>query len=292
MTCRFAGWRAGRPRITGRSPGSANATSQRWGICSCRPWRCVRPRGWCGWVWVALDGTKVRANASKRKAMSYARMSEKEKILADEVSALLLEAERIDKDEDKKFGKNRRGDELPEELRRRESRLAKIREAKAALEQEARQRAREHTEAAARERGDDEDTVAAKGAAAAETATPKPKAQRNFTDPDSKIMLTGDGAFHQCYNAQAVVDEDHQVIVATELDTNASDVGTLIPMTQQTVANAGHTPPAARRRRLLLGQQPRRRHRLCRRTRHRVLYRHRTSPPRRPATGRPTWAYP
>ncbi|WP_422656582.1 transposase, partial [Mycobacterium sp.] len=179
---------------------------------------------------VALDGTKVRANASKRKAMSYARMSEKEKVLADEVSALLLEAERIDKDEDKKFGKNRRGDELPEELRRRESRLAKIREAKAALEEEARQRAREHAEAAARERGDDADAIAAKGAAAAETATPKPKAQRNFTDPDSKIMLTGDGAFRQCYNAQAVVDEDHQVIVATELGTNASDVGTLIPM--------------------------------------------------------------
>lgn len=191
---------------------------------------------------VALDGTKVRANASKRKAMSYARMSDKEKVLADEVSALLLEAERIDKDEDKKFGKNRRGDELPEELRRRESRLAKIREAKAALEEEARQQAREHAEAAARERGHDQDTVAAKGAAAAETATPKPKAQRNFTDPDSKIMLTGDGAFHQCFNAQAVVDADHQVIVATELGTNASDVGTLIPMTQQTVANTGQAP--------------------------------------------------
>uniref|UniRef100_UPI0038CC0FBA IS1182 family transposase n=1 Tax=Mycobacterium ostraviense TaxID=2738409 RepID=UPI0038CC0FBA len=191
---------------------------------------------------MALDGTKVRANASKRKAMSYARMSEKEKVLADEVSALLAEAERIDKDEDKKFGKNRRGDELPEELRRRESRLAKIGEAKAALEEEARQRARAHAEAAAGERGDDQQTAAATGAAAAETATPKPKAQRNFTDPDSKIMLTGDEAFHQCYNAQAVVDEDHQVIVATTLGTNASDVGALIPMTQQTVANTGQAP--------------------------------------------------
>ncbi|HWS91906.1 MAG TPA: transposase, partial [Mycobacterium sp.] len=89
---------------------------------------------------VALDGTKVRANASKRKAMSYARMSEKEKILAAEVSALLAEAERIDKAEDAKFGKNRRGDELPAELARRETRLAKIREAKAAVEDEARQR--------------------------------------------------------------------------------------------------------------------------------------------------------
>ena len=191
---------------------------------------------------VALDGTKVRANASKRKAMSYVRMTEKEKILADEVSALLLEAERIDKDEDKKFGKNRHGDELPAELARRETRLAKIREAKAALEEEARIRARERAEAKARERGDDDDITAAKGDEAAGAAVPKPKAQRNFTDPESKIMLTGDGAFHQCYNAQAVVDADHQVIVATAVGTNASDVGTLMPMTEQAAANTGRAP--------------------------------------------------
>lgn len=191
---------------------------------------------------VALDGTKVRANASKRKAMSYARMTEKEKVLADEVSALLLEAERVDKDEDKKFGKNRRGDELPAELARRETRLAKIREAKAALEEQARVRAREQAEAKARERGDDDDTAAGKGAAAAEAATPKPKAQRNFTDPDSKIMLTADGAFHQCFNAQAVVDADHQVIVATDVGTNASDVGNLLPMTEQAAANTAGVP--------------------------------------------------
>lgn len=191
---------------------------------------------------VALDGTKVRANASKRKAMSYARMTEKEKVLAEEVSALLFEAERIDKAEDTKFGKNRRGDELPAELARRETRLAKIGEAKAALEAEARARAREQAEAKARDRGDDDDTTAAKGAAAAEAATVKPKAQRNFTDPDSKIMLTADGAFHQCYNAQAIVDADHQVIVATAVDTNASDVGTLLPMTEQAVVNTGQVP--------------------------------------------------
>ena len=191
---------------------------------------------------VALDGTKVRANASKRKAMSYARMSEKEKVLAQEVSALLAEAERIDKAEDARYGTNSRGDELPEELRRRETRLAKIREAKAALEAEAAQAARERAEITARERGEDEDTTTGKGAAAANTATPKPKAQRNFTDPDSKIMLTGDGAFHQCYNAQAVVDEDHQVIVATDVNTNAADVGNLMPMTEQTTANTGQAP--------------------------------------------------
>ncbi len=191
---------------------------------------------------VALDGTKVRANASKRKAMSYARMSEKEKVLAGQVSALLAEAERIDKAEDVRYGKNNRGDELPEALRRRETRLGKIREAKAALEQEAAAAARERAETAARDRGDDADTVTANGTAAADAATPKPKAQRNFTDPDSKIMLTGDGAFHQCYNAQAVVDADHQVIVATEVNANAADVGNLILMTEQTAANTGCAP--------------------------------------------------
>ena len=191
---------------------------------------------------VALDGTKVRANASKRKAMSYARMSEKEKVLAEQVSALLIEAERIDKAEDARYGKNNRGDELPEELRRRETRLAKIRQAKAALEDEAAAAARERAESLARERGDDEDAVTAKGTAAADAATPKPKAQRNFTDPDSKIMLTGDGAFHQCYNAQAVVDEGHQVIVATDVNSNAADVGNLIVMAEQTRVNTGQAP--------------------------------------------------
>ncbi|NHU49675.1 IS1182 family transposase [Rhodococcus sp. A14] len=191
---------------------------------------------------VALDGTKVRANASKRKAMSYARMSEKEKVLADEVSALLTEAERIDKAEDARFGRNNRGDELPEELRRRETRLATIRAAKAALEEDARQAARERAEAKARDRGDDNDTAAGAGTGAAGKATPKPKAQRNFTDPDSKIMLTGDAAFQQCYNAQAVVDEKHQVIVATDVNTNAADVGNLMPMTEQTAANTGQVP--------------------------------------------------
>lgn len=191
---------------------------------------------------VALDGTKVRANASKRKAMSYARMSEKEKILAGEVSALLAEAERIDKAEDAEFGKDRRGDELPEDLRRRQTRLATIRQAKAALEAEAAQAARHEAERRARERGEDEDTAAGKGQDAAEAASPKPKAQRNFTDPDSKIMPTGDGAFHQCYNAQAVVDADHQVIVATEVGTNAADVANLIPMTEHVATNTGQPP--------------------------------------------------
>lgn len=191
---------------------------------------------------VALDGTKVRANASKRKAMSYARLTEKEKILAEEVSALLAEAQRIDDAEDARFGKDRRGDELPAELARRESRLVKLREAKKALEDEAREAAAEHAAELARRKDADEDTVAERAAQAAKAAVPKPKAQRNFTDPDSKIMLTGDGSFAQCYNAQAVVDADHQVIVAADLHDCASDVVSLLPMTEQVEKNTGQHP--------------------------------------------------
>jgi transposase len=191
---------------------------------------------------VALDGTKLRANASRRKAMSYARMSEKEKILAQEVSALLAEAERLDKAEDAEFGKNRRTDELPEQLRRRETRLAKIREAKKALEDEARDRAEAEAEQKARDRGEDDETVAERVAEAGRKAAPRPKAQRNFTDPESKIMKTADGSFHQCFNGQAVVDAEHQVIVAADVTDCAADVANLIPMTDQTTANTAQAP--------------------------------------------------
>ena len=191
---------------------------------------------------VALDGTKVRANASRRKAMSYARMSEKQKILAEEVSALLAEAEQIDHDEDAEFGRDNKGYGLPAELVRRESRLAKITEAKAALEAEAKERAAAEAELRAREAGKDEDTVAQRAAAAGARAVPKPKAQRNFTDPESRIMKTADGSFHQCFNAQAVVDEDHQVIVATDLNNCAADSQTMVAMTEQIKANTGREP--------------------------------------------------
>lgn len=191
---------------------------------------------------VALDGTKLRANASRRKAMSYARMSEKEKVLAQEVSDLLAEAEAIDKAEDTRYGKNRRGDELPVELRRRETRLVKIREAKQALEDEARERAEAAAEHKARQRGDDDDTVAVRVGEAGKNAVPKPKAQRNFTDPESRIMKTSDGSFHQCFNAQAVVDQDHQVIIATDVTDCAADVANLISMTEQTTTNTGRAP--------------------------------------------------
>jgi hypothetical protein len=191
---------------------------------------------------VALDGTKLRANASRRKAMSYARMSQKEKILAQEVSDLLAKAEEIDRAEDAAFGKQARGDELPEELRRRETRLAKIREAKAALEEDARERAEAAARAKARLKGADEDTVAERVADAVAAAVPTPTAQRNFTDPESKIMKTSDGSFHQCFNGQAVVDAEHQVIVAALVSDCAADVANLIPMTEQMMANTAGAP--------------------------------------------------
>ena len=153
---------------------------------------------------VALDGTKVRANASRRKAMSYARMTDKQKVLAAEVSALLLEAERIDKDEDAQYGVNNSGLGLPAELARRETRLAKIVEAKAALEAEARERAAAEAAERARAAGLDDEVIAQRAAEAHARAVPKPTAQRNFTAPESKIMETADGSFAQCFNAQAV----------------------------------------------------------------------------------------
>ena len=191
---------------------------------------------------VALDGTKVRANASRRKAMSYARMTTREKALAEEVSAMLFDAEAVDKAEDAAHGRGGRDDDLPPDLRRKTDRLAKIRQAKAALEAEAAAAAAEHAAEAARRKGADEQEVAERAATAAEKAVPKAKTQRNFTDPDSRIMKTSDGSFHQCYNAQAVVDADHQVIVATDLGQCAADVANLISMTEQATANTGTAP--------------------------------------------------
>ena len=191
---------------------------------------------------VALDGTKVRANASRHKAMSYGRLTEKQKVLAVEVSELLAEAQAIDAAEDARFGKDKRGDELPAELARRESRLVKMAVAQASLEAEAAAKARKEAEKKSRLRGDDDETTAAKSEEAAEKAKPKPNAQRNFTDPDSRIMKTADGSFHYCYNAQAVVDADHQVIIATQLTNIAVDVEQLTPMLEEIRSTVGSLP--------------------------------------------------
>ena len=166
---------------------------------------------------VAIDGTKLQANASTHKAMSYERMTEKEKALKQEVEKLLAEAARVDAAEDAQYGKGKRGDELPRELARRESRLQKIAEAKAALEQEARERAEAAKAAAEAKRAERRKQEQERGKKFGgrppqvpdpAQAQPEPQAQRNFTEADSRIMRDGaTKSFVQGFNAQAAVDE-------------------------------------------------------------------------------------
>jgi transposase len=172
---------------------------------------------------VALDGTKVRAAASRHRAMSYDRMVRAESELAGEVDGLLAEAERLDAAEDAAYGPDRRGDELPAELGRREGRLAAIRAAKAALEAEAAAKARAEAEAAAAKQGRDPGQVTQAGDAAEAGAVVPDRAQRSFTDPDARIMKTSDGSFHYCFNGQVVVDEKNQVVLAASLQQSGAD---------------------------------------------------------------------
>ncbi len=175
---------------------------------------------------VSLDGTKVKANASKHKAMSYGRMKQEEERLEAEIKELLRRAQVVDKAEDSQYGKDKRGDELPRELAFRGSRLAKIREAKAALEAEAREGAEQARVEGKRHPG-----------------VPDDKAQRNFTDPESRIMPAPGGKhFEQAYNAQAAVDSANQVIVAAELTNQPSDKAQAEPMMQAVKANTGQLP--------------------------------------------------
>lgn len=191
---------------------------------------------------VALDGSKVRANASRRKAMSYGRMNQREADLVGEIAEILAEAEATDTAEDERFGPGGRDDDLPGELARRESRLAKIRRAKADLETEAAERAATKARERAEKRGASDEETAQASEDAASAAVPQDKAQRNFTDPDSRIMKTSDNSFHQCYNAQAVVDDAHQVIVATRLNNSSADAPTFAPMLNETISNCQTTP--------------------------------------------------
>ena len=178
---------------------------------------------------IALDGTKIKANASRHKAMSYDRMTTEEQRLQKEIDELLKQAQATDAAEDAEHGSDQRGDELPAELARREQRLNKIRQAKAALEQQAREKAA--AEAAARQ-------AAGKPPLATDPqdARPAAKAQRNFTDPESKIMKTSNKGWDQCGNAQAAVNEE-QVIVAADVTDQANDVGQVQPLLEQTIAN-------------------------------------------------------
>ena len=178
---------------------------------------------------IALDGTKIKANASRHKAMSYDRMKEEEKRLQEEIAQLLAEAEAIDAAEDQTHGRDRRGDELPEELKRRAGRLAKIKEAKALLEERARTEAQQE---AARRQAEGQEPPAKPPA----EAVPEPKDQINFTDPESRIMKTSNKGWDQCGNAQAVANED-QIILAADVTDQANDKRQAVPMVDQTLEN-------------------------------------------------------
>jgi transposase len=178
---------------------------------------------------IALDGTKIKANASRHKAMSYDRMKEEEKRLKEEIARLLAEAEATDAAEDDVHGRDRSGDELPDELKRRESRLAKILEAKVLLEERARAEAAE--EAGRRQ-------AEGKGSPTKPPteAVPEPKDQINFTDPESRIMKVSNKGWDQCGNAQAVANED-QIILAADVTDQANDKRQAVPMVDQTLEN-------------------------------------------------------
>jgi Transposase DDE domain len=171
---------------------------------------------------VALDGSKVKANASKHKAMSYGRMKETEKRLREEVRRLLSQAEAADQEEDSRYGRDRRGDELPEELQRRETRIARIREAKRALEERAREQAQSE--------GKD-----------AEKAKPTPQAQYSFTDPESRILKGADG-FVQGYNTQIAVEPVFQLIVGQRVTQAANDKQQMVPLIEAIEEQSGQKP--------------------------------------------------
>jgi transposase len=187
---------------------------------------------------VSLDGSKIKANASKNKAMSYGRMIETEKRLKQEIAEFTKLADQTDAEEDRKYGKGKRGDELPEELAHRETRLKKIQEAKAALEA----RALEQAEAERKEKNENDHSEPPSDDGS-KNIKPDDKTQRNFTDPESRIMRDGRSkSFEQCYNVQAAVDDTAQIIVAADVTQEGNDKKQLLPMTRQIKANTGVLP--------------------------------------------------
>ena len=199
--------------------------------------RVAREMGVVRFGTLSVDGTKVRANASKRKAMSYGRMLKEEARLKKEIQELLDKAGAVDAEEDERYGEQVRGDELPAELERREKRLTAIEQAKARLEAAQ----READDARGRKPGEDRNP---KGGRPYKRAygEPEPKAQSNFTDPESQIMKTSTEGFQQCYNAQMVVDEAHQIIVATDVEAQASDQGQMLPLLDEVSETYGVEP--------------------------------------------------
>jgi len=187
---------------------------------------------------IALDGTKIKANASRHKAMSYGRMLTEQKRLKEEIKQLLEKAEAIDEQEDNKYGPDRRGDELPEELARRESRLKRIQKAKKALEAKAKAAAQQ----ARREReqgfkNDDKPKCGRKRRAISEV--PADNKQYNFTDPESSIMKANNRGWDQCGNAQAAVDSKKQIIVACDVSNESNDKQQFEPMLEEAQDNVG-----------------------------------------------------
>ena len=192
-----------------------------------------RRAGLIGFGHVALDGTKVKANASKHKAMSWARMQTAEAELTAEIAAWLERAAAADRAEDHLLGPDRRGDETPEWMHDKEQRLAKIRAAKAELDAEAKAAAAVKAATPPRYRGGRRPKHP--------PDRPRPEAQRNFTDPDSRIMIGRDG-FIQAYNAQAAVDQNRQIILAHRLSNNPDDHAALVPLVDAVSANTGRKP--------------------------------------------------
>jgi transposase len=189
---------------------------------------------------VALDGTKVQANASKHSAMSYKRMKEAEPELAAKVEEWMAQAQAVDEAEDAEHGPGNRGDTIPSHIQAKIRKLAKIREAKALLEE----RAAKEAAKVAQEREEREQETGRRITGRAPKAlagVPEDKAQTNFTDPESRIMKTAKG-FEQCYNAGAAVDAEHQVIVATTLSNKQNDHDDLVVLVDQTISNTGETP--------------------------------------------------
>jgi len=171
---------------------------------------------------VALDGTKIKANASKHKAMSYGRMAEQEEAIREQVQEIMAVASATDGEEDTRFGEDKRGDELPEELQRRETRLARIREAKRVVEE----RAREKAKAEGKPEGE---------------AQPEDKAQYNFTDPESRIMKSHEG-FVQAYNGQIAVEPEFQLIVGQLVTQAGNDKEQMRPMIEAVEEQSGQRP--------------------------------------------------
>ncbi len=188
---------------------------------------------------VSIDGTKVRANASKHKAMSYQRMQAEEQRLKQEIAELCDQARITDDEEDRLYGADHRGDELPEELHHRQARLTKIREAKARLEQAQ----READTKRGRHQDDDRKPPGRGRPFKRDFGAPEDKAQSNFTDPESSIMKTAEG-YQQCYNGQLAVDRDFQIIVENKLTANSSDNGELLDVLAGVERHLGKRPEA------------------------------------------------